>query len=253
MVLSKDFAPAKGREGGNAVNYHHHFHPEVSEELGWNEETRKKLPADTMPRIQGLAVRYSRGQLVPSWLHVRYHKIFEGPELPQTQQEKFTTVVLACAGVVPREAIDLHDPKNANKRQLSDKEHDWIRRRLYYEGAAERPKYPDRKGEIGRFIATYAIEHSLDEILTEEEVKRKVDEFLIPKSDSSRQEAGRFLLAQVVDASVAELIPLHERAKKKQMTKRTTKKLGDIMLKYFTASRFPDYFAPLEDRLNIVV
>lgn len=230
------------------ANYHHHFHPSSSSELGYDERG-KKLPTQHPEYLGGRALRYSRGQHVPKWLHNRYHDIFYGPPLPQNIEAKFTTVVLACAGVVPREAIDLYAPGDYRQVTLDNRQHDFIRRRIYYEGAASRRELNDRKGRIGKFLAEYALNHSLKMIIEEDEVKKKVDEFLLPKSEAARRAAGRFLLEHAIDASVAELIPLHQEAIKEGMIRKPRKKLGEIVLKYFPERKFMDYFDPLEARL----
>jgi hypothetical protein len=253
LMQSHDFRPIKGREAPATPNYHHHFHPRNSIELGLDGEEGKKLAYDDPLRLEGLAVRYSRGQYTPKWLHNRYHKIFLGPELPDNSHDKFTAVVLACAGVVPRRAIDLYSPGEYSEVSLSDNQHDFIAKKLYYEGAASKPGYPNRKGEIGRFIATYAIENSLNEILSENEIWKKVEEFLEPKDQETRSKAGKFILAHAVDASVADLIPIHKTATKERMIRKSPRQLGNTMLRYFTQDRFPDYFVPLEDRLNLVL
>ena len=229
-------------------NYHHHFHPSKSAELGFNERG-KKLPTQHPDYLEGRALRYSRGQHIPKWLHNRYHDIFYGPELPQGAQAKFTAVVLACAGVVPREAIDLYAPGEFNVVSLDDKQHEFIRRRLYYEGAASTRESYDKKNKIGKFLAEYALSNSIEAIVGQTEVKKKVDEFLVPKSEAGRRAAGRFLLEHAIDASVADLIPLHEEARKEGMIKKSRKKLGEVVLKYFPEKRFIDYFDPLEERL----
>jgi hypothetical protein len=228
------------------VNYHHHFHPEASVELGYTE-SGKKLPTEDPRRQEGRAVRYSRGQIVPKWLHTRYHNVFMGPELPQDPQAKFTAVVLACAGVIPRRAINLYTSDHYEEVELSDKQHDFIRRRVFYEGAASQRN--NRKNKIGKFLATYAMDNSLSDILSETEVNRKVEEFLMPKSEEIRVSAGRFILSHAVDASVANLIELHQEAKKEGMIKNSKKMLGEIVLKYFPEYKFKDYLDPLEDRL----
>lgn len=229
-------------------NYHHGFHPNKSILLGYSEEGIL-YPKGSEERISGRALRYSRGQIVPIWLHSRYHDLFYGPELPEDVKGRFTRVVLACAGVVPRQAIDLRRPGEYKiTPDLSDRAYSQITRRIHYEGEITPPKYPDRRGELGRFIADYAINNSLNQILSESEVRAKVKEFLMPRSDRARKEAGRIILAHAVDASVAELIDVFETAKKEKMVQRATN-LGSIVLQYFTPDRFGDYFAPLEDRL----
>jgi hypothetical protein len=245
LVSGSDYYQDNGSQ--RSSNYHHHFHPQKSIELGYTAEG-VRLPRNNPGRIEGFALRYSRGQDLPIWLHDRYHKIFLGPQLPQTTEEKFTAVVLACAGVVPREALDLYTPDAYRKSTLDNKQHEFIRRRIYFEGAASRAK-SSKRNHIGKFIADHALQSSLAEVMTESDVRKKVNEFLRPRSETQRFNAGKIILRHVVDASVAELIPIHKEAKKEGMVKRNRKELGEIVLKFFTVDRFQDYFDPLEDKL----
>jgi len=207
------------------------------------------MPRNDSRRVEGFALRYSRGQDLPIWLHDRYHEIFLGPHLAQTTEEKFTAVVLACAGVVPREALDLYTPDAYRKIALDNKQHEFIRRRIYFEGAASRAK-SSKRNNIGKFIAEHALQSSLAEVMTEHDVRKKVNEFLRPRSEAQRYDAGKVILRHVVDASVAELIPIHKEAKKEGMVRHNRKGLGEIVLKFFTVDRFQDYFDPLEDQLS---
>lgn len=248
LISGTDYYSNQGIQ--RASNYHHHFHPEKSTELGY-DSLGNRLPKGNSSRTAGLALRFSRGQDSPIWLHDRYHEIFEGPPLPQDSNAKFTAVVLSCAGVIPREAIDLHNPGSFEKVMLNDKQHDFIRRKTYFEGAASFAKR-SKRDHIGKFIAEHALQSSLSDIMTEKQVEKKVAEFLRPRSESQRIEAGRFILGQVIDASIADLIPIHREAEKEGMVKEGKKNLGQVVLKFFTADRFPDYFDPLEDRLSLV-
>jgi hypothetical protein len=248
-MKSHDFRDGIGI--ARSSNYHHHFHPKKSHELGYGENGNKLDKASPL-RIEGFALRYSRGQDLPVWLHNRYHDIFNGPLLPQDSQAKFTAVVLACAGVVPRKAIDLYIPGEYKEVDLDDKQYEFIRRRIYFEGAASRAK-SSKRNHIGRFIAEHALQSSLTQIMTEKQIRQKVNEFLKPKSSEQRTGAGKFILEHVVDASIAELIPIHAEAKKEGMVKRSRKTLGEQVLKFFTVDRFRDYFDPLEEKLSILV
>jgi len=230
------------------ADYHHHFHPLKSTELGYDDDG-KKLPTDNPDYLPGRAVRFSRGQYLPKWLHSNYHEIFVGPELPQTAEEKFTTVVLACAGVVPRQAINLYTPGEYEVVNLSNRQHDFIRRRIYFEGAASAVNR-SRKNRLGRFIAEYAISNALGEIIDEAAIRKKAGDFLKPTSEQKRLEAGHYLLMQAVGASVANLIDIHKEAQKEGMIGNTKRKLGEVVLKYFPEYKFPDYYASLEDRLT---
>jgi len=232
------------------TNYHHHFHPEKSIELGYDESGVKLHKSDPV-RVEGFALRYSRGQQLPVWLHDRYHDIFSGPELPKSSLDKFTRVVLACAGVVPTMALDLSVPGEFKEVRLTSRQHEFIRRRIYFEGAASKTR--SKRSSIGKYIAEYSLQNALDSVLTEAEIRKRVKEFLKPRSEVQRVHAGRFILGQVVDASVVNLVGIHNEAKKEGMVKKGKKSLGEVALKFFTLDRFQDYFDPLEEKLQVAV
>jgi hypothetical protein len=230
------------------TNYHHHFHPQKSRELGF-DEAGNRLPKTDPQRVEGLALRFSRGQQLPVWLHDRYHDIFQGPQLPEASRDKFTRVILACAGVVPVKALDLSEPGKYREVSLNSKQHEFIRRRIYFEGAASKRR-SSKRSHIGKYIAEYSLQNSLDPLLSETEIRKRVKEFLKPRSQAQRVHAGRFILGQVVDASLDSLVDIHNEAKREGMAKKGKKSLGEIALKFFTIDRFQDYFDPLEERLQ---
>jgi hypothetical protein len=115
----------KGRtpeSGNSSYNWHHLFHPENSPVL---QET-----------LGGIALRHCRIQLVNKYIHnhqsrgkfkgVAYHTLYTGPKIPTDEDEQFRTCVLACAGYIPEEVIDLWagEPK---QREITDKERDFLR------------------------------------------------------------------------------------------------------------------------------
>lgn len=236
--------------GSRKQNYHHHFHPAKSPRLG-HDGAGLKLPKSDPNRIEGLALRYSWGQELPVWLHHRYHEVFSGPELPDDSRQKFTRVVLACAGVVPTSALNLYEPEEYSEVALNHRQHEFIRRQIYFEGAASKTKNSKRR-HIGKYIAEYSLSNSLTEVVNQKEINRRAKEFLRPKSEIQKVEAGRFILSQVVGASVNDLIEVHNEAIREGMVKKTKKSLGQVMLKFFTVDRFQDYFGPLEERLQTV-
>ena len=130
----------------NGDNFHHHFHPSRSSELGYDPTTGRLYPRDDLRRMAGMAVRTSRVQDIPIWLHSRYNNIFSGPPLPETLEEQFTTVVLVCAGIVPRQAIDLYTPGEFSVVDLAPKQHDFIRRHISFEGVTSIPARTRKDG-----------------------------------------------------------------------------------------------------------
>jgi hypothetical protein len=93
---------------GHVANWHHHFHPASSPEL--------------TATIGGRALRQSRVQLVPvrhhNFSNTAYHRFFSGPPIPGEEEEQFGMCVLAAAGYLPREAIDMNNG-NPVVRQLA--------------------------------------------------------------------------------------------------------------------------------------
>lgn len=233
---------------GRKSNYHHHLHPEKDEELGYRAD-KSKVSREQLSGLACFALRYCRGQRVPKWLHSRYHSNYYGPPLPTTTKGKFTMVTLACAGVVPRQAIDLYDIDEPKLVDLSDKDHDFIRRRVYFEHAESEQRKRVTKSELGRFFAEYAISLNLAEVIPIE----KIEEFLITKDRRARTELGRLMLTNMVDASVAELIPVHEIAKEEGMVRKTHRSLGNVVLKYFSQDKFHNYMDSVASRANVVL
>lgn len=76
------------------VDYHHLFHPRAR---CWNQVQRDR-PTEHFEFV--LAKMCRDGS-------TKYHQKYDGPGLPVTVQDKFAVVVLACAGVVPRKAMQL--------------------------------------------------------------------------------------------------------------------------------------------------
>ena len=169
-------------------NFHHHFHPRRSEHL-MNDD--------------GRAVRFSRGQYVQKELHKRYHDIFIGPELPHTLDDKFKMSVLACAGIVPPQAIDLSNRSEINIVDLSKKQ---LRKisgpgSICIEGTLRGDcKRNGIRHEIGRFYANYAVSKSV-EIFSDENI---IEEFLNPRiKPDRRRHLGNKILRITLNESLS--------------------------------------------------
>lgn len=236
------------------ADYHHLLHPGRSAELGF-DENKEKLPREDPLRIEGLAVRYCMGEYMPRWLHDFYHDIFYGPKLPQDTHEKFVIAVLACAGVVPRIGINLYTPGEWHREPLNNKQHDFIRRRIFYEGADSFSNKRSKANDIGKFFAHYIINQTLPEVANETAVNRKIHQFLEPTTREQGEEAGSFIIDFAAKASVLDVVKLYNDAKSEGMVaeKQRARKLGDVVLKFFKRERFPEYFNTLETQARLVV
>lgn len=226
--------PPKGARFG-FHDYHHHFHPE------------KKLTNDN---LSSLALRYSRGQDVPRSLHDRYHDIFDGPPIPKSESDRFTLTILACAGVIPRVAIDLSEPRTHQVLELSDKEHQILAdNQVTHIETATRPDNRQKiRNTIGRFIACYALDQDISSIISD----RVVDEFVHHSTDILRKkELGNFILREAVGHALDPVVSVHNIAKQEGLTPSHThrQKSKTIASTFFTRNRLPDYHAELTNRL----
>lgn len=238
-------------------NYHHLRHPKKARELGYDAyenddgEIRYKLSEDETRRIEGKALRYSYGQLTPIYLHDRYHDIFRGSNLPKSRASKFVGTLLPLAEVTPRTAIDLSTPGEFYLRDLTDDEYSFLagRRRIYFEKARGGTELEAvaKRDVIGQFFASYAIEQSLSLPV------EMLEEFLHTKKQSVRRRLGREILNEAIGVSVAELVPLHAKAKDEGMADQRIRSLGSIVRKFFPEKKFPDYYPALENTARLVL
>ncbi len=227
--------PPKGARFG-FHDFNHHFHP--------GKELEKS-------GLSGKALRHSRGQDVPRALHDRYHDIFYGPAVPETESERFRLTILACAGVLPRKAIDLSRPREFEVIDLTETEHhEFAQQELVH---IERPNREDNRvkirNTIGKFIACYALKQDISGAISE----RVVDEF-IHRIDSPerKKELGNFILRQAVGVALEPVIEAHDMAKQAGLAPAAaaSKKSINITRYFFMSNRLSDYHGEIAERLR---
>ena len=208
------------------VDYHHLFHPEV-----------RLIHGDDAD----VAVRRSYGQDLPRWLHEHNHNFFAGPRLPQTRFEKFATVTLACSGIVPRTAIEFTKRGPFVRNTLTDTEYETLTRSVRYEGQGKDGSASYYKSQIGMFFANYAIEQSVEEVISD----RVIDEFLHTTDPIARKIRGNAILRECVRMSIDPVIPLHSKAKRLGLIAGRKTDLEHRIHDFFVKSRRSDYYNAL--------
>lgn len=179
---------------GPEPNWHHHFHP-------------KKDPALTKG-AGGYAVRQCRIQRYAFDLHTgEYHAHFSGPPLPRTIEEKFVTTVMAVAGYMPHEAIDMR----GGRPQIVPLSHDQ-KRRLQTSGEIK----IGAEALIRRFMKDYVLNNGIDAI---DASGLAVEEFIVTTDEARRRELGHNLLGLVIDKAAEPADEIYYQAKKKELLK----------------------------------
>lgn len=217
-------------------DYHHHFHPRNDERL----------------RGAGIALRYSRGQIIHRTLHNRYHALFLGPPIPEEDSAVYRLSVLACAGVVPRQAIDL-----SQKGQFETVD---IPRDIYVQltshksiGIEKAHKYDGNmhvRKTLGRFFAMYAVRQH---ICSSPKVSQKVIEEFIDEATSPerKKELGNFILKEALGYTVDELAPLEQKIDDEGFRARETRRpLISVVRRFTTKEIFPEYHPVIGERLR---
>ncbi len=217
-------------------DYHHHFHPDRSPLLSG---------------VSGRALRYSRGQDIPRMFHNRYHRIFDGPKLPKTNTERFRLSVLACAGVVPRQALDLSEPRDFKIVNLKDEEHDALSGNgvIHIESATRYDNRLKIRNTIGRFFAQYALSQNVKEALSDSVIEQFLDPMISPER---QKELGNFILHEALGSALSDVIPLHQQAKQEGLIGDNVKhkKAQSVVREFFIKPRFADYHAEVSRLLT---
>ncbi len=215
------------------VDYHHHYHPARDLETAGDAE---------------LALRRSRGQHLPRWLHEHYHTYFAGPEFPESRQDVFSRVVLACAGVVPRKAIDFSGFNGPKLVEIwDDSRFQRIHTSIKHEGEKRSGSRNFYRSQIGVFFANYAIEQSFEDVVSD----KVIDQFLSTKDPQRRKILGNLMLREAIDLSIAPVIPLHTSLKKEGIVRRRKTDLRDLIKDYFVRSRQADYYQAIDQKLRV--
>ena len=195
------------------------------------------------------ALRRSRGQNLPRWIHEHQHKYFAGPEFPEFRKDTFASVVLACAGVVPRKAIDYSGKYEVPR--IIEADNDQYQRivgTIRYEAEDKgRKSRRESRARIGRFFANYAVEQSFEEVVSD----KVIDQFLHTRDPLRRKELGNLMLGAAISISVEPVIPIHRALKTENIARKRKTDLHALVKDYFIPARRADYYMAIDQKLSV--
>ncbi len=216
---------------GDFSDYHHLFHPRI-------DLVAQRHDAD-------VALRKSFGQQLPRWLHEHYHRYFSGPVLPTSRQQKFTTVVLACAGVVPRSGLLFTRDGPFLFERVSEEQYAAVGKTVRHEGLQNPDQTRQSRNDIGKFFANYALEQSFHEAFSD----GLIDEFLNTPDAQRRRIIGNLMIKEAIERAVDPVRPVHAELVRSGLLIRRPTALPALVHDFFVRARRPDYFQAIDKTL----
>jgi hypothetical protein len=172
-------------------DWHHHFHPKKS--LLLQDES-------------GRAVRNARLQRADyATHHYGYHGVYLGPPLPETEEEKFATVIMAAAGYMPHYGINFTKGEPRIAKLSSEQRH-----RLQTSG--------EIKVGAGDVVRGYIRNYIINQQIWDLNVKDlTLEEFIFTDNLERRRLIGHTLLALFTDKATESVNEPYYRAHKQQL------------------------------------
>lgn len=232
-------------------NYHHHFYnrrdPDLEGRYRLTFEQLRNPELIPFHTIAGLAVRISRGQLLPVPTHKLGHEYFPlGPVLPHTIPDKFTTAVKACSGLASRLALDVTSGTEPQLVYMDDYTFERVASPgvLYTEKAYHGGLAIHRKQILGSFFVRHAAKQDLSHISG-----AVVDEFLHTSNDEQRLALGKLILAEAVEIGIEPILADYVLLRAKGMVHPARPSLRKVVWNCIAPERRPIVFNVLRDAL----
>ncbi|MCA9348325.1 hypothetical protein KC867_02855 [Candidatus Saccharibacteria bacterium] len=250
IVTSKDGVPVD--EFGMPYLIHPYDPPRGSSRR-WDDDHSFFFSNSTELRDKaGKALRCSRVQYVPRWLHDRKHKMYGGgvEQLPTDSEDKFALTVLACAGYASRHALDLrgYEPRLT---WMSRDTYEFVKgkKRLYTEhrsNSALGYRTADRSiKRIGVFFANYIRTHGFDDVIDD----TVVDEFLYSKNQERQQKLGNKIIGHATLVVVDPIKPIYVEALRAGSLRHGLDHPFKAVERMFPRQLWPDYHDALRQDL----
>lgn len=175
-------------EHAEMTGWHHHAHPRNSKLLqglgGYSVRTVRVQLVDGHP---GTAIFNKDGSINCKYgEHQRYHLFYGGPELPESEKEKFEYSIWATAGYVPSEAINVRGLEPTIE-QMKPEQIDRL-----HNGEI---KVSDRTF-LSKFLKEYVLDQGLSEI-----DNTTLDEFVYTQDQERKMYLGHWILSQASEVA----------------------------------------------------
>lgn len=213
---------------------HHTFFPADAPELHYVEYQHNQLALN--PR----AVRWSRIQQGNALLHRMYHHQYEEVPLPQTDEERFKTMLLCSAGYVPQLAVNPIGQSQIVKVTERMRDHLQTHGRIRQDDG--------RRWQVGLFFGNYIIQNGMDAVKETAEAAQ----FMETTDQFKRWTLGFSVLRIAAQSLLDDIEPQYERARRQGQINphRSPPRALRFLMKHFD-NRQPDYQQALQESLSV--
>lgn len=230
----------------------HPFDPPHANSSVWKDEDHSfyQRRSPELTDMAGRALRCSRVQETPRWLHNRKHRAFpDGTHLPKSEKEKFGLTILACAGYVSWMALDVRNVDNPTLVRASRNVHNYMRgkQQLHFETKKNmRLEYRTvdaASKSIGMYIADYAKRQNITELVDD----TLLDEFLSTPDDSKRLRLGNKIIGFAIDAAIDPIKPVYRSALQNELIRPGITHPFPLVTTLFPPQEWPKYHETLAE------
>ena len=144
--------------------------------------------------------------------------------------------LLACAGVVPGEAL-LFTPGGPQRVPVGETDRVHIAQTIRHQGEGRGPAGRFYRNRIGMFFANYAIEQSLEDVFK----SNVIDQFLNTLDEDVRRSLGNEMIKAAIRLSVEPVQPVYEGYRRQGLVPKGTSDLAYRLKNFFTRERYEDY------------
>ncbi|CAN5384454.1 hypothetical protein BH09PAT4_BH09PAT4_08070 [soil metagenome] len=198
------------------------------------------------PTAAGRVLRHSRVQYGGRWAHARYHTLYSGVPLPRDIRSQFALAVLATAGFIPDEAVDIREdrPERAllSPSERLEMQEETLRTEVQISGTTG---LDINRSNRGIFFMSYALEQSFDQVSTQ-----LVDEFLGTEDARRRLRLGFHLVDIAFQEAVAEIEDVYSVARRQGYIHPSRPDHPTKLIRQVVHGHQPNYFRALQQRLS---
>lgn len=190
------------------------------------------------------AVRFSRIQLTPQYLHDRFHKSFNGGvDIPKNEYEEFKLTILGFAGYLPLRGVDLSRSDARTVNMTHDQ-----KRELRLPGTFVTEADPTKQNEIGSFLVSYAVRHGLNNV-----DKDLIGSFLEETDEEKRLSQGLKIIERAAEVAVEPFELVYKAACRRGALKRGITACPHKLIKKHLKSNVPAFTDVLKKELTAVL